>query len=142
MSLYKGLLAYLVFLESLGVVCGDLLRDQRIALQALLTSDKRIQHVEGDAYYTSQTVVAFFKDLPLVKIALLYSSYNIANNRFFNSLRENDFEAQHKFSFRQKLWKGLGAPAIDVSVKKLKTVCQCMDSKFSEFWRVGVVVKW
>ena len=37
MSLYKGLLAYLVFLESPGVVCGDLLRDQRIALQALLT---------------------------------------------------------------------------------------------------------
>ena len=44
-------------------------------------------------YYTSQTVVAFFKDLPLVKIALLYSSYNIANNTFCNSLRENDFEA-------------------------------------------------
>ena len=37
MSLYKVLLAYLVFLESPGVVCGDLLRDQRIALQALLT---------------------------------------------------------------------------------------------------------
>ena len=37
MSLYKDLLAYLVFLESLGVVYGDLLGDQRIALQALLT---------------------------------------------------------------------------------------------------------
>ena len=36
-SLYKGLLAYLVFLESPGLVYGDLLRDQRIHLQALLT---------------------------------------------------------------------------------------------------------
>ena len=36
-SLYKGLLAYLVFLQSLGVIYGDLPRDQRIALQALLT---------------------------------------------------------------------------------------------------------
>ena len=37
MSLYKGLQGYLVFLESLEVVYVDLLRDQRIGLEASLT---------------------------------------------------------------------------------------------------------
>lgn len=51
---------------------------------AVRTSDKRMQHTEGDAYYAPQTVVAFFKDQchPLVKIDLIYSSYNMANNTF------------------------------------------------------------
>lgn len=37
----------------------------------------------------------FLKDQchPLVKIDLIYSSYNMVNNRFFNSLKENDFGA-------------------------------------------------
>ena len=37
MSLYKDLQGYLIFLESLGVVYVDLLLDQRIGLEALLT---------------------------------------------------------------------------------------------------------
>ena len=42
----------------------------------------------------------------------------MANNTFLNSSRENDVEAHVEFLIRLKLWKGLGSPVIDVSVKK------------------------
>jgi len=45
-------------------------------------------------------------------------SYNKANNTFLNSLKKNDVEAQVEFTVKEKLWKGLGSPVIDVSVKK------------------------
>ena len=52
---------------------------------------------------------------PLVmKIGL---SHNKANNTFLHSLRNNNLEAQVVFTFK-KLWKELGSPVIDVTVKK------------------------
>ena len=48
----------------------------------------------------------------------LWISYNMANNIFLNSSREKEVEAQVEFLTRLKLWKGLGSPVIDVSLKK------------------------
>ena len=41
-------------------------------------------------------------------------SYNKANNTFLNNLRKNDVDAQ----VEKKLWKVLGSPVIDETVKK------------------------
>ena len=43
---------------------------------------------------------------------------NKANNTFLNSLRKNEGEAQVEFTFKILLWKGLGSPVIDETVKK------------------------
>ena len=48
-------------------------------------------------------------------------SYDKANNTFLSSLRKNDVEAR-KLNLRERIWKGLGSPAIDVSVKKISLV--------------------
>ena len=44
-------------------------------------------------------------------------SYNKANNTFLNSLRKDE-NKRPTLNLRLKLWKGLGSPVIDVTVKK------------------------
>ena len=74
---------------------------------------------------------------PLVMIDVIYSRYNKENNRSFNSLGENDVEAQVEITL-----KVMDRAKVTCYWRIIyeKQFVSNMKSNFSEFWQVDVEV--
>ena len=105
-----------VFLRRFGLVYYTVLtlikRDKRLTLRRRLSPFRKrsLPFLTVDATIGNQ---AFSHDGCNIFPRL---SYNKANNTFLNSLIERT-KLKPKLNLRLKLWKGLGSPVIDVTVR-------------------------